>query len=327
MRMHLCLVILALNALACAKDKHSTLELPDHFVIARHTFFDFGPPSDFYDIFVVRAEGSGTRVENLSITPPGAPCIQPAKVEVRSVVIEQSTAKLMSGKNACAIPEKELRKERKRCKKCLVFSGANVVMRLQCGNQTRDVRADILDKDWFDRAPGTPEHTSWTMRLLALLQEGVGPGPMDKPMFDVGDPTGSSPSEPSSVVDALARGEYDDLLPSAAHRLSDLYRQAQVPPSTPSVRILSATPYEPATLITPKYPPIARLAKIEGRVVVKAEVAENGTVSSVVSEGGHPMLKPTAIETVKTWTFPPAEGSRTELVEFEFVTNCIARAD
>ena len=90
---------------------------------------------------------------------------------------------LLGDKNPCTIPEKALGRESKPCKKYSVFSGADVVLRVRCGTLTRLIRTDILEKDWFDASPHTPEQTSWTMQLLGRLDDAVGPGIMDRPIF------------------------------------------------------------------------------------------------------------------------------------------------
>lgn len=53
----------------------------------------------------------------------------------------------------------------------------------------------------------------------------------------------------------------------------------------------------------PRYPPIARLAKIQGEVKVDFTLSSNGEVVSATAVSGHPMLKGAAEENVKTWRF------------------------
>src|ERR1700674_3199567 len=124
-----------LSAPALPKKHAPALPTPDQFIVGRHTFFDFGPPTDFYELFIVRPAANGSSIERISLTPPGDICIAPAKVEALSASSSQAPAELMGFTNPCAIPEKELRRELKRCKNCLVFSGAKVVMQVRCGTQ------------------------------------------------------------------------------------------------------------------------------------------------------------------------------------------------
>jgi hypothetical protein len=56
-------------------------------------------------------------------------------------------------------------------------------MAVQCGDQTRLIRMDILDRDMFDPAPKTPGHTSWTMTLMGRLDQTVGHSVMEPPVF------------------------------------------------------------------------------------------------------------------------------------------------
>ncbi len=156
---------------------------PDAFVIGVQTFFDFGPPFNYYEIFVVHPNGNGSSLDRITLTPPGDACLVPTKIEVVSTSVAESPAALLGEVNPCAVPEKDLRRELKRCKKCLVFSGANTAMQVQCQDQTRILRSDILDKDMFAVNPDTPKHTSWTMHLLTRLDRELGPGLWTSPRF------------------------------------------------------------------------------------------------------------------------------------------------
>jgi hypothetical protein len=207
----LCAILIACSH-AVSRDRKPVPMPPNQFEIGRHTFFDFGPPTDYYEVFVVRPAGNGSSVERITLTPPGNQCVSPAKVETASASINESPAELLGSTNLCAIPEKELRSEMKRCKHCLVFSGANVVVQAQCGDKTRLTRADILDRDMFDPAAKTPEHTSWTMQLVATLDREVGPGVMEKPIFQI--PQRDEPPVPdsdSATLGDLSDGKYDAL--------------------------------------------------------------------------------------------------------------------
>jgi len=57
--------------------------------------------------------------------------------------------------------------------------------------------------------------------------------------------------------------------------------------------------------ITPTYPPLARQARIQGQVVLQAEISKEGTIQNLQLISGHPMLAPAAIEAVKQWRYKP----------------------
>src|SRR5208337_202153 len=243
---------------------------PDHFEIGRHTFIDIGPPFDFYELFIVWATENGTSIERFTLTPPGAACMTPAKLETASATVSESVAALLGSTNPCAIPEKALQRELKRRREGLVFSGADVFMRVPCGTQTRLIRADILDRDMFDAAPNTPENTSWTMRLLGRLDQAIGgPGVLDKPIFSIpgAEELPAKDLDPETLRH-LSAGDYDALFQGAPDKPSDLYRAAQIHPPPPTVRLLRVVPTPPEVSALPEYPPLARLAHIEGVVSV-----------------------------------------------------------
>src|SRR5580704_18907574 len=79
--------------------------LPNRFEIARHTFFDFGPPTDFYELFLVRQGENGTSVLRITLTPAVDACFQPAKFEVATGNVNGDIAELLGKTNLCAIPE------------------------------------------------------------------------------------------------------------------------------------------------------------------------------------------------------------------------------
>ena len=115
---------------------------PERFVIGSHTFIDVGPPNDFYEVFLVGPNATGASIERMTLTPAGDACLLPAKVETAAASIGESPAQLLKMQNPCTIPERELRSEMKRCKHCLIFSGANISVQVQCGHETRIIRSD-----------------------------------------------------------------------------------------------------------------------------------------------------------------------------------------
>jgi len=60
--------------------------------------------------------------------------------------------------------------------------------------------------------------------------------------------------------------------------------------------------YQPS----PAYPSLARIAKVEGTVVLQATIGTDGTIQSlrIISETS-PLLRTGVIETVKTWKYKP----------------------
>lgn len=57
--------------------------------------------------------------------------------------------------------------------------------------------------------------------------------------------------------------------------------------------------------VSPNYPPLARQARIQGTVVLQAQISKDGSIQNLQLISGHPMLAPAAIEAVKQWKYKP----------------------
>jgi protein TonB len=57
--------------------------------------------------------------------------------------------------------------------------------------------------------------------------------------------------------------------------------------------------------VQPAYPPLARQARIQGSVLLQAEISKDGSIENLHLISGHPMLAPAAIEAVKQWKYRP----------------------
>jgi TonB family protein len=316
------LCVLLCGCTTFAKDGRTLPSLPDRFLIGRHTFIDVGPPNDFYEIISVRGTANGTTVERVTLTPAGDACTQSATVEMAASSIPDPVSVVLEGHNPCAIPDKALRKELKRRKQGLVFSGAEISMHVQCGGKERIIRADVLDRDMFDPNAATPENTSWTMRFLARLDKAFPSGVWDRPIIaGLTESTGATVPN-GDAARALASGEYDHLFAGAPDRPSDLYRASQIRPPAPDVLLRSSVPFQPEKFVRPDYPPIARLARIEGAVVVTFQVDANGGVTDAQFKSGHPMLRATVKNAVSEWKFPKEAADQQIEATIDFKTNC-----
>jgi TonB family protein len=317
------IAVLILCAMAPPKKQQPAPAVPSRFEIGRHWFFDFGPPFNYYELFIVRPASDGTSIERITLSPPGDPCLVPAKLEIASGLLDMTVPALFAETNPCAIPEKYLHRELKRCKKCLVFSGANVAMRVHCGSEVRVIRSDILDKDLFAAALKTPEYTSWTMQLLAKLDHAVGPGVMEKPMFSTpekNEPSGRSAAP--AILQDLAAGKFDDLFQGARDKPSELYRTIRDQPLQSTVRLDSSFPFAPEVFVAPEYPLVARTAHVVGSVSVRIDVDEDGNVINVTTESGPEMLLGAVKTAVGSWKFPKNPTLQHVRATIDFASNC-----
>ena len=57
--------------------------------------------------------------------------------------------------------------------------------------------------------------------------------------------------------------------------------------------------------VEPVYPMIARRARVQGRVTLRAVISAQGTIESLQVIDGHPMLVSAALDAVKQWRYKP----------------------
>ncbi len=81
------------------------------------------------------------------------------------------------------------------------------------------------------------------------------------------------------------------------------------PPTAPAAaRPLRISHWAEGNLIhrvQPAYPPLARLAHIQGPVRLRAIISKAGTIENLVAISGHPLLVPAAIDAVRQWRYRP----------------------
>jgi hypothetical protein len=271
-------------ALKAQNQKARASDLPDRFEIGRRTYFDFGPPFDYYEIFVVRSAADGTStVARVLLTPQGMSCMAPAKTEFAKARLDASVADLLKPVNPCDIPEKELNREEKRCRHCLNFSGADVSMQVPCGGSARIIHAKILEKDWFDQVPETPGNTRRSLGLMAVLDKAIGPGVMEKPAFQFATGAASGEIPDTEISNDLTMGKYDSLFAGARDKPSDLYAAALKGPPSPTARVVRVEPIAADAAVQPPLPQLAGITPAE-YTVVRFDVDANGVPGNLAFE-------------------------------------------
>lgn len=80
---------------------------------------------------------------------------------------------------------------------------------------------------------------------------------------------------------------------------------------TAPVQQASRLPELPRTFGQLSYPPIARLARIEGAVSLTLAIAPNGSVSEAVAVAGPELLRQSSVTNARGWTFEAGEARTT----------------
>ncbi len=91
------------------------------------------------------------------------------------------------------------------------------------------------------------------------------------------------------------------------------------PQATTPKRIRVGGQVEQAKLIfkpTPEYPPLAKVARIQGVVRLEAIISRDGTVQDLKVMSGHPLLVKSALEAVQRWRYQPTllNGEPVEII-------------
>jgi protein TonB len=74
----------------------------------------------------------------------------------------------------------------------------------------------------------------------------------------------------------------------------------------------------PVTKVDALYPPLARQARVQGIVVMQADINPDGSLKSVRVVNGHPLLIQAAVEAVKQWRYEPQAEAVTTMVTIDF---------
>jgi protein TonB len=162
------------------------------------------------------------------------------------------------------------------------------------------------------------------MKLLERLDGAIGkPGAVDKRIVQIAEENNQTPADQEpEVMKDLAAGSYDALFKDAPDKPPVLYEAARVPP--PGVQLLSSTPFRPERFVVPVYPPLARLAHVQGQVAFRVEVDGSGRAKNFTIKSGNPLLRGAVEVAVGQWRFPTEAANQTVEAVVEFKGNCSA---
>lgn len=284
----------------------SAQDLGQEVVIGNASYFDFGPPFTFYNVYVLRQDGPNTSIDLLSLTPPAGQCNEQTTFQHSRVVARKTLASLLEH-DPCTITDRQIVKESKR-KRGLQFSGALISMRISCGGKERVIPMQFLEEDLFSDRPHPPKGVSWALELMQRLSDEFKSQP-------------SSKEEQSGVTQTLAEGGYDNLYARPAHVLSRLYAESKLPVKSSEVTLVSSS-VQPGVTILPGYPPIARAAHVEGDIVLHGIVGEDGHLTNVSRIKGAELLERTSISALQKWLFQATDANKSVDVTLSFALNC-----
>jgi protein TonB len=128
-------------------------------------------------------------------------------------------------------------------------------------------------------------------REIASVDEPSAPPAVDVSGLGVVGSTGTSPGR-NGVLDSIGSG-FNAIVP---------------PPPTASVhppRVSRAMEGNLIYRVQPQYPPLARQARIQGIVVLRAMISREGKIENLQVITGHPLLVKSAMDAVLQWRYRP----------------------
>ena len=125
------------------------------------------------------------------------------------------------------------------------------------------------------------------------VDETMAPPPVDLSGLSVSGGPGNSGAR-NGVLDSMGRGLPVVVLPPSPPTLS-------VPPARVSRMMEGNLIYR----VQPVYPPLARQARVQGIVVLRAMISREGKIENLQVVTGHPLLAKSAVDAVLQWRYRP----------------------
>lgn len=103
--------------------------------------------------------------------------------------------------------------------------------------------------------------------------------------------------DPNGIIELIAPGERSAAVPEPPEMKPQPKPRPEVSEGVQAARLVHR--------VEPKYPPLPRSAGIEGKVVLRAIIAKDGTIQSLEVLSGHPLFIEAAREAIGQWRFQP----------------------
>lgn len=160
------------------------------------------------------------------------------------------------------------------------------------------------------------------MRILAQIDNALGPGVMDKPMIALPERAdGSAEPLDSPMLQEISTGKYDSLFPETTDKPSRIYLSSENA-AIQTVRFVKASPYQPIQAPLPEYPPIARMASVQGDFTFTVDIQGNGRTTNFVVKQGARLLQAAVEKASHDWVFPKEAVGQQVVVTIKFAINC-----
>jgi TonB family protein len=329
----LCLIVAAMSLMDAAE-----APAPSQLYVVSVFFSDNGALL-YYRLTEVRPEGTGSLVRYIRVAPVNTMCARRMIVQAAEVrTPNASPAQLVRNNNPCAMKPSAFRSTLKKyARRSGIFEANSFGLAGQCGTSStvfelpdfsfvdvdrlRQAHPEMarlwdLDSQIIERAFGAQDifHNRSEEDDLALQRAG------------------------QERVPDLTSGRYDAGLKAALKGIgvTDTFGFREVlsdyrgPISLKALdekfvpRVVDAQSYNFKQYVAPIYPPLAKQARVEGRVELQLKVEPStGEIRDTKALSGHQLLVPSALAAVKRWRFDPGSVASGDVtLALEYSLNC-----
>ncbi len=287
---------------------------PASLYIVSLSFSNFGP-AFYYRVIELSPDGADsivryTRVANVNLYCPRM-VVHSTEARLRGIALRT----IVQGPNPCGVrPSRLGALLREYHQKASTFETISFGIVARCGGATVKLGLPIMESLDFDGLKRAHPEVAALWDLAETI---------DTKAFGAKDIFATSTPEDDhklqiagqAIVAELISGKYDAGLAVAAHgnvgrwrhpTFRDVLDNYKGPVSTAEARtdyiptLLRSGAYRFAQYVAPKYPPLAKAARIEGKVTLDlARDPATGNVLSAKPIAGHPVLVPSAVDAAK----------------------------
>jgi TonB family protein len=328
---------LLVTAMLMAVSLTAEVSIPSQFYIVSVFFSDYGP-AFYYRVMDITPDGMDSIVKYSRIADVNLYCprriVQIAEARVKNT----SPGELVKANNPCAIKPRELSAGLRRYRR---FGGrfetVSYGIVAQCGASLRQLALPSIEQLDWDRLKREKPHVA---KLWDLASDVVTPVFGADSIFH--DRTDSDElalqTAGEKLVPDLISGRYDAGLADAIQGNEETWRSPSFrslletyrgPLRSPSeaggygVRLEHSEVFPFSNFVTPIYPPLSKMARIQGKVELKLKLDPVSGEVLDAAASGHPLLTPSAIVAARHWRFKPnAISSETVSLTLDYALHC-----
>jgi protein TonB len=157
-------------------------------------------------------------------------------------------------------------------------------------------------------APGPARNPHQTTSNLSSEGKVIAPRSVPKEILHLNEPTAPPPLDVAGL--RVPGGTGDPMVPNSVLRSIGSGPSVIVPPPPPAPsthppRVSRMMEGNLIYRVQPQYPTLARQARVQGTVLLRALIGRDGKIENLQVLNGHPLLVQAAVDAVRQWRYRP----------------------